>query len=144
MNKKTKPFTSISWHFESSAHKVNMRVLNALAAKLYRAEQVLAHKKINVVFCSDEYICGLNSEYRHKDKPTDVLSFEFGEDSFFGEIYISTDTADKQAEEYGHSFLSEIQRLFIHGFFHLLGYDHIKSGDRKVMEARESKYLSIK
>lgn len=102
---------------------------------------------INLIFTTDREIKKLNRKYRKKEKPTDVLSFKyenyFGRDGVFGEIYVSTDTARKQAQEYGHTLNQEFLRLFCHGLLHLMGYDHKKPLDRKKMKAKESLYLNL-
>ena len=59
-----------------------------------------------------------------------------------GDIYISIDRARSQAEEYGHSFLREICFLAVHGFYHLLGYDHMTPEDEKVMFGKQEEVLS--
>lgn len=95
----------------------------------------------NVIIVSDEYIHKLNLEYRHIDRVTDVISFALLDDDSFidldfkvlGDIYISIDTAKKQAESYGHSLKRELSFLAIHGLLHLLGYDHIEKEDEKEM-----------
>jgi probable rRNA maturation factor len=103
---------------------------------------------INIVFVTDRFIKSLNKKYRNKPKATDVLSFNLDsaddEDSILGEIYISTDTALKNAKKLGVTFRNEILRLCCHGFLHLLGYDHEKPRDLKIMQAKEDKYLRLK
>jgi probable rRNA maturation factor len=94
-----------------------------------------------LIFCSDMMIRRLNAAYRKVDRVTDVLSFTFFEPDLLGEIYISLPRAAQQAKEYGVSLDNEIKRLFVHGFFHLLGYDHERSSDRRKMEKMELKYL---
>lgn len=94
----------------------------------------------------NETIHQINREYRGIDRPTDVISFAFEDDNDFknlkfenpmprdlGEILICIDVAQKQAEEYGHSFKREMSFLFTHGLLHLLGYDHMNEEDEKVM-----------
>ncbi|MGB9893377.1 MAG: rRNA maturation RNase YbeY, partial [Candidatus Saccharicenans sp.] len=76
-------------------------------------------------------IRALNKKYRHKDQPTDVLSFslwEKGPDGKFylGDIIICPEVAKKQARKQGHSLLREVEILTIHGFLHLLGFEHFK------------------
>jgi len=100
---------------------------------------------INVVFVNDEYIRSLNKSYRGKDAPTDVLSFNYeaegaGED-LKGEVYISVDTANRQAKDHGHSLMDEVAKLLIHGLLHVHGYDHIKDSDYKRMFAIEKQVL---
>lgn len=104
----------------------------------------------NIIIVDNEYIHKLNKEYRGIDRPTDVISFAL-EDSqdeiksdvrVLGDIYISIDKVYEQALEYEHSNLREICFLMIHGFLHLLGYDHIKKTDEKVMFAKQEEILN--
>ncbi len=95
---------------------------------------------VGIVLTSDTHIHELNKVYRNVDAPTDVISFAFLDNEVLdteitdlGEIYISLDRAHAQAEEYGHSFIRELSFLTVHGLLHLLGYDHIKKEDEKVM-----------
>jgi probable rRNA maturation factor len=85
----------------------------------------------------------LNAEYRKIDRPTDVLSFCFEDDDFLGEIYISLQRAKIQAKKYLLTYDEEVSRLFVHGIFHLLGFDHLEDNQRKTMEAKERKYLKL-
>jgi probable rRNA maturation factor len=102
---------------------------------------------LNVVFVTDAYIQALNKSYRDKDEPTDVLSFSYRADSpdndLVGEIYISIDTAKKQAEENEIELINELKRLFTHGFLHIHGYDHEKDEDYKEMTELEEKVLNF-
>lgn len=100
---------------------------------------------VNLVFIRDRRMAVLNRDFRGKKGATDVLSFniddEPGEDAVFGEIYISTDTAARNAAADGVSFRDEIQHLCCHGFLHLLGYDHMKKRDAELMQSKEKYYL---
>lgn len=102
---------------------------------------------LNIVFVNDPYIQSLNRQYRDKNETTDVLSFsylnttDFPDTRLIGEIYISIDTAEKQAKDYGHDLQSELYKLFVHGFLHIFGYDHKKKEDYRVMEGLESEIL---
>jgi len=96
---------------------------------------------VNVIFCDDRKILELNRRYRQISKPTDILSFPFDDSDLLGEIYISIDTAMRQAKEIGHSVEMEIKRLLVHGTVHLLGHDHKEKKEREEMEAIEAKYL---
>ena len=104
----------------------------------------------NVIIVDNEYIHKLNKEYRGIDRPTDVISFAL-EDSedikyedfrLLGDIYISIDKAKEQAEEYGHSFKREICFLAVHGLLHLLGYDHMKKEEEKIMFSKQELILN--
>lgn len=81
--------------------------------------------ELSITFCDDRMIHALNKKYRKKDKPTDVLSFEFGDKhKIIGDIYISVPTAIRQAKEHNVSLLEELARLAMHGTLHVLGYNH--------------------
>ena len=103
---------------------------------------------LNIVI--DDRIREINKEYRNKDAVTDVISFAFeevkdvdyGNVRFLGEIYISYERCKEQASEFGHSIRREFSYLAVHGLLHLLGYDHIKEEDKKVMRALEEEILN--
>ena len=100
---------------------------------------------VNLVITDDRNIRSLNRKFRKKDRATDVLSFNLEDadkdDTVFGEIYISAETARRQAAEYATSLNDEYVRLVCHGLLHLFGFDHEKKNDEKIMRAREEKYL---
>lgn len=102
---------------------------------LKAGERLETSGEVSVSYVTDEEIHELNRDYRNVDRPTDVLSFAFREGDDFiempdndvellGDIVISIPTAIRQAEEYGHSMEREVGFLLVHGFLHLIGYDH--------------------
>jgi probable rRNA maturation factor len=111
------------------------------ARLIYKREHIPLSQKTHVVLCSDRAIQKLNAMFRHKDRATDVMSFNYDEIDLLGEIYISLQRAKAQAREYGVTYSNEVQRLFVHGMFHLLGYDHETERDRKKMRKKESLYV---
>ena len=107
--------------------------------------------EFNIILVDNEYIHNLNLNYRQIDRPTDVITFALEDDKIvktiddyrvLGDIYISVDKAKEQAEEYGHSFLREICFLTVHGFLHLLGYDHMNKEDEIVMFKEQEEILN--
>lgn len=114
--------------------------LNIIVDKMYNNETRIRNKSVNVVLCSDYKIRRLNKKYRKIDRTTDVLSFPFEDDIFLGEIYISLQRAAVQARRYNVSYADEVGRLFVHGLFHLLGYDHKTEKKRTIMEKYEKRY----
>lgn len=110
----------------------------------------LKNIEFNVIITDNEYIHKLNKEYRNIDRETDVITFALEDDKIFpklenrvlGDIYISVDKAHSQAIEYGHSFKREICFLAVHGFLHLLGYDHILKEDEKIMFSLQEEILN--
>ena len=109
----------------------------------------LGNVEFNIIIVDNEYIHTLNREHRGIDRETDVITFaledyediKYDDYRLLGDIYISIDKARSQAEEYGHSFLRELSFLAIHGFLHLLGYDHMEEEEEKVMFARQEMIL---
>lgn len=104
----------------------------------------------NVIIVDNVYIHKLNLEYRGIDRPTDVITFALEDDQdvtyedfrLLGDIYISIDKAKSQAVEYGHNLRREICFLAVHGFLHLLGYDHMIKEEEKIMFARQEEILN--
>jgi probable rRNA maturation factor len=115
--------------------------LNRTAKRIYCREEIPVARKTHVILCSDYMIAKLNFKFLGKNHATDVLSFNYDDNDLLGEIYISLNRARVQARRYGVSCNNEILRLFVHGMFHLLGFDHEKPGDKKKMEAKESHYI---
>ena len=102
---------------------------------------VLAHQDIvqaeaSVVLSDDFFIQTLNSDYRKKDSPTNVLSFP-QELPLLGDIVLAHETIAREADEQGKSFEEHLTHLSIHGTLHLLGYDHIDDDDAQEMEDLE-------
>ncbi len=101
----------------------------------------LSDVEFNIIFVDNNKIHELNKLYRNIDRETDVITFRladyenvvFDNVSILGDIYISLDKAHSQSIEYGHSYLRELSFLMIHGFLHLLGYDHMKKEDEVEM-----------
>ncbi|MFC0474398.1 rRNA maturation RNase YbeY [Robertmurraya beringensis] len=117
-------------------------LLNLAQKKL----QITEPCELSVTFVDNNRIQDINREYRGKDKPTDVISFaleELGEGEIqisganmprvLGDIIISIDKAREQATDYGHSVERELGFLAVHGFLHLLGYDHETEEEEKEM-----------
>ena len=107
---------------------------------------------ISIIFTTPIDIQAYNKEYRNIDRATDVPMFEKDEveklqkeksivPEVLGDIIINLSQVKMQADEYGHSFERELAYMLVHGFYHLMGYDHIKEDDKKVMREKEEKVL---
>ena len=119
-----------------------------------KKENIHNDAELSVTFVDKEEIQNINKVYRDKDKVTDVISFALEEDELeidfndfdiprvLGDIIICTDVAKEQAESYGHSFERELGFLALHGFLHLLGYDHMNDNDEKEMFGRQDAILN--
>ena len=119
-----------------------------------RLEEFGAPAEISVTFVDNKKIHELNKQYRHKDAPTDVLSFPMGENGVYdinhdtgakilGDIVISMEKAVEQAERFDHSLDREVGYLTAHSVLHLLGYDHERGGiDRVRMREKEEQVMT--
>lgn len=101
------------------------------------------HEKheMNIVFLTKDQIQEMNRNYRNIDKVTDVISFPDQEDDYIGDIFICLDRAKEQAIDYGHSIEREIGFLAVHGYLHLLGYDHHNEAEEKIMFEKQEAIL---
>lgn len=112
---------------------------------------------ISITLTCPSNIKKLNNEYRHIDKETDVLSFPMFEKNeiddliknqnnevhdILGDIIVSVDRVKEQAIEYGHSFERELSYMIVHGFYHLMGYDHMNDEEKAVMRSKEENILN--
>ncbi len=134
--------------------KVIEKVLN----KCFEEENLENSKLyITITLTNPENIRTINKQYRNIDRATDVLSFpmfekeeldkkiknnDFEHQDVLGDLVISIEKVKEQAEEYGHSFERELSYMVVHGFYHLMGYDHIKEEDKKIMRPKEEKILN--
>lgn len=121
-----------------------------------KEEGVLFDNEISIIFTDNENIRQINAEYREKDEFTDVLSFPIYEKDELekeknsdvnnirplGDIVISVEKAQEQAEDFGHSFEREMCYLVCHSMFHLMGYDHMEEEEKKEMRAKEEKIMN--
>ncbi len=124
-----------------------------LMEKTFKKLNIKKDYEVDVNLIDNERIHEINREYRHVDRPTDVISFAFldhvdGEvtikgdiPTLLGEIFISVDKAKEQANAYGHSLLREMSFLFVHGLLHLLGYDHMTKEEETVMFSLQEEIL---
>lgn len=146
-------------YFNDETATVDKKVEELIQTLLNHASQeeaLTGEVEVSVTFMTDQDIQAVNAEYRGKDVPTDVISFaleevtedevavivEEGMPTVLGDILISVETASRQAAEYGHDFNREMGFLALHGFLHLLGYDHITEEEEIVMFARQKDILA--
>ena len=128
-------------------------LINKVVKKCFETEDLLSKNLyISITLTTPSEIKKINAKYRNIDKETDVLSFPMFEKNeiykfsgenpdILGDIVISIERVKEQAEEYGHSFERELAYMVVHGYYHLMGYDHEKEDDKKDMRAHEEKVL---
>ena len=97
---------------------------------------------LTILLADDEKLRALNAAFRGKNKTTNVLSFPASADEYLGDVAIAHDVTLKEANEQNKSFTDHATHLVVHGVLHLLGYDHEKTRDAKIMEPLETAILS--
>ena len=142
---------TISYSDMSFYHEELETLVRRVLAKGAELQKVPEDAEISLLICDGPTIHELNREYRNVDAPTDVLSFALNEGDediseeealALGDIVINIDRAKEQAEEFGHSKEREIAYLSVHGFLHILGYDHYEEEEKKEMRKAEEEILS--
>ncbi len=106
---------------------------------------------VSIILTTPEVIKEMNNQYRKINQETDVLSFPMFEkeeihsitgQEALGDIVISIPKVVEQAQEYGHSFERELAYMLVHGFYHLMGEDHIKEEEKMIMREKEENVLN--
>lgn len=155
----------LAWNNEQEDFQISEDLIALLEVILQKAGEAegVTDGEVDLTFVDDNQIHELNREYRGIDRPTDVLSFamneitndeleiiyelEEGEElesvpDVLGDIIISVPRAKLQSEEYGHSLERELGFLFVHGFLHLLGYDHQDEASEAEMMGKQEAVLA--
>lgn len=129
-------------------------LIEKVVFKCFEEENLLDSKLyLSVILTDPEHIKEINKEYRNIDKPTDVLSFpmfeknelenvSFENEEVLGDIIISIEKVKEQAIEFGHGFERELAYMVVHGFYHLMGYDHMIEEEKEIMRAKEENVLN--
>lgn len=128
-------------------------IVRTVIEEVARTYGLQENEEISVLLCDNAYIHTINKEYRHIDRPTDVISFALNEEldeeeqkgipsnTLIGDLIISLDKAKEQGEEYGHGMERELAYLTVHGCLHILGYDHMTDEDKAEMRTEEEYIL---
>ncbi|ANS75157.1 metalloprotease [Paenibacillus yonginensis] len=155
----------LAWSNEQEQFDITEELIALLDVLLQKAAAAegIEDGEVALTFVDNKQIHELNRDYRGIDRPTDVLSFamnesldeepeiiyEIGEDEqaelfpdMLGDIIISLERAKEQSEDYGHSFEREVGFLFVHGFLHLLGYDHQDEASEAEMMGKQEAVLA--
>ena len=102
---------------------------------------VYKDSEVSIILTNDDEIHQINKQYRGMDKPTNVLSFELGDDLLLGDIYISLDTVMREAKDANIPVENHIAHMVVHGMCHLMGMDHISEEEALMMEGKEIRIL---
>lgn len=130
------------------SEEIDFQLKTEAAVKSWISEAILSEKKlvgeINYIFCSDEYLHKMNVEYLNHNTYTDIITFNYCEESFIsGDLFISIDRVKENAKTFLKSFENELRRVLIHGVLHLIGYNDKSNEEIKVMRSKEDFYLSL-
>ena len=145
-------------YLDLEENKTYEEIIEKVVKQCFQEEKIEDSKLyVSITLTTPQNIHEINKKYRNVDRETDVLSFpmfekdeldrkienrEFEYEDVLGDIVISTDRVKEQAKEYGHSFEREFAYMIVHGFYHLMGYDHIKEEDKIKMRPKEEKVLN--
>lgn len=127
---------------------INFRLKNSTRIKekitvLFKKENFLL-KRLQYIFCSDNYLLNINQKYLNHDYYTDIISFDLSEEQgIIGEIYISIDRVKENAQKFNVSFETELQRVIFHGALHLCGYKDKTDKQAEVMRRKEDEYINL-
>lgn len=132
-------FLNLSWKKLSPSLKADIFLALEKTAEILNKD--FSQREVSIVFSSNDQIQSLNKTFRHKDKPTNVLSFPSSEKEELGDIILAYETVMQESKISGILPLHHTVHLIIHGFLHLLGYDHDEKNDADHMESLEIKIL---
>lgn len=144
-------------YIEVKENKEYETIIKNVVDKCFEIEK-LKNLYVSITLTTPQYIRKINNKYRNIDKSTDVLSFPMfekyeinqvcnlkfdGINEVLGDIIISIEQVENQAKDYGHSFERELAYMVVHGFYHIMGYDHIEEEDKIEMRKKEETVLSL-
>ncbi|CAA6817911.1 MAG: Metal-dependent hydrolase YbeY, involved in rRNA and/or ribosome maturation and assembly [uncultured Aureispira sp.] len=98
---------------------------------------------VTYIFCSDAYLYQMNVEHLQHDTYTDVITFQYNEEFVEGDIFISIERTNENAQTFGVSSSHELHRVMVHGLLHLMGYKDKEPADKKLMTEKENEYLEL-
>jgi probable rRNA maturation factor len=134
--------TAIQFHFLRPCTLPNRGPLKEFILSIFKKEKIEL-VELNIIFCDDEYLLGLNRQFLQHDFYTDILSFPLSKKNqvLDAEIYISVDRVLENAQTVGSSFKEELHRVIFHGVLHFCGYKDKSTTDIKKMRRTEENYL---
>lgn len=143
-------------YLEIQENKEYNKLATSVIKECFQMEDIKnANLYVSIILTNNENIKKINNEYRNIDKETDVLSFPMFEqeevesiinkndnkEEVLGDIIISIPKVEEQSKEYGHGFEREFAYMLVHGFYHLMGHDHMEEEEKKQMRDKEEKVL---
>lgn len=136
--------SSISFHSEDVDFQLEneQKLIDWINLTIQQEEK--SATEITYVFCSDEFLYQMNLDYLNHDTYTDIITFDYTENSFVsGDIFISIDRVKENAIKFNTTFLNELSRVILHGVLHLVGYKDKTTEQKQVMRSKEDFYLTL-
>ena len=133
----------INFFYEAKLESIDEK---SIAQWLANCVQVNSYKigELNFVFCDDEYLLELNQKYLDHDTFTDIITFDYSDSiGLSGDVYISIDRVQDNADTYEVSFFEELRRVIAHGVLHLMGYGDKSEGEKMEMRRKEDEFLKL-
>ena len=135
----------VSYFYENTSYLFKGKVKNNYWLRTVAESEIRRLGDLNIIFCSDNYILGINQQYLGHDYFTDIITFDYCKgDKLSGDLFISVDSVRENAMEFNQTFERELDRVMVHGILHLIGYDDHTKVQQKEMRAKEDYYLSLK
>ena len=129
--------------------ELSANILNQASTNRWLNDVIIAESKlvgeIDFIFCTDEYLHGINISFLSHDTYTDIITFPTSHRAniISGEIYISIDRVKENAEIRGLEIMQELARVMVHGILHLTGYSDKTDDEKSIMRAKEDYYLNL-
>ncbi|MEO6406186.1 MAG: rRNA maturation RNase YbeY [Ferruginibacter sp.] len=132
----------IRFHFMCEVKLVRRRELKFFIEKIFESE-VTDAKRVDVIFCDDDFLLKINRDFLQHNYLTDIVSFNLNEliTPILGEIYISEERVRENAKKLKTFFNEELHRVIFHGILHFCGFDDKKKKDKSIMRQKENYYL---
>lgn len=127
---------------------VSFRLRNIKAKRAWLIKCIDSEGKkpgnLSIIFCSDDYLHAMNLSYLNHDTLTDIITFDYSEgDIVSGDIFISIDRVKENASSYSVAFITELNRVMVHGVLHLCGYKDKSPEQLRIMRKKEDEKLKL-
>ena len=135
----------VSFHSEQTDYSVSneSQITDWLVSVCHKEGKSLS--EISIIFCSDDYLLEVNQKHLNHDYYTDVITFDYSiENTISGDLFISVDRVEENAQTVGVNMVDELHRIIVHGTLHLLGYTDKTTSAKKEMTSKEDFYLSLR
>lgn len=131
----------ISFNYQNDFTEIDARIYREWLNTVAQSERK-SIRKLDYVFCTDDYLLDINQQFLGHDTYTDIITFDYSSEGMIeGEIYISTDRVKENAFHYGTTLVDELRRVMAHGLLHLMGYGDKDDAEKVIMREKESEKL---